>query len=523
MSRPRVSLAVIALLAFASLRTNAQEREASVSLGNGVELKLVRVDAGTFMQGSSATEQNRGEDETQWQVTLSRGFHLGKYPVTRGQFAQFAKETGFRTEAEKGTSGGFGWDGTKLVQRKDFNWKSPGFPQTDNDPVVIVTWTDTKAFLQWLSRKTGSQFDLPTEAQWEYACRGGSGTAFWSGDAYDRASEIAWHKGNAESRTHPVGEKGENAWGLGDMNGNVWEWCADWFGPYPDGPATDPLQTNSNLSDKPRRVLRGGSWLKELPSCRSATRFRNDPLSRNADNGFRVMAYELRPPPSLERTSPPQPAAERVEPAPPAVALEKQNSTPRRVVNPPVPIASSRPAAQNLNRLVSTFAGLCCFLSAAAILIFIIRWVVRRGGVSSTSTTSPIIPPIIPAGSAGVMRRPGTFRTRMGDDGFWIDADDVAPGTPLSCRYTAGGASQQIDVRYQPQGGGQFVYTGARPTTVSVVMRGAMEGAAGVGPMFSTTPLIDSDDDERREMERRRLQAEEEERTRRRRNDPPAY
>ena len=110
----------------------------------------------------------------------------------------------------------------------------------------------------------------------------------------------------------------------------------------------------------------------------------------------------------------------------------------------------------------------------------------------------------------------------MGDDGFWIEADDVAPGTPLTCRYTAGAASQQIDVRFQPQPGGQFIYTGARPTSVSVVMSGA-----GIAPgLFAASPMsptTDFDDDGRQEMERRRLQQEEEERRRRMRNNPPAY
>ena len=118
---------------------------------------------------------------------------------------------------------------------------------------------------------------------------------------------------------------------------------------------------------------------------------------------------------------------------------------------------------------------------------------------------------------AGAARRPGSVRTRMGDDGFWIDAEGVAPETLLTCRYTSGGASQQIDVRYRPQPGGQFVYTGSRPTSVSVVMAGA-----AMAPFVSSEPLVNFDDDRREEAERRRLR-DEEERRRRSRFNPPAY
>ncbi len=514
----RAAIAGISLLSIGVAR--GQEREASIPLGNGVELKLVWIEPGTFTQGSPPNEHDRGSDEPQRQVTLSRGFYLGKYPVTRAQFERFVQESRFRTEAEKGTSGGFGWDGSKLVQRADFNWRNPGFPQSGNDPVVIVTWNDAKAFLAWLSKKAGAQFDLPTEAQWEYACRAGTKTAFWNGNDFDAAGEIAWHKGNAENRTHPVGEKGENPWRVGDTHGNVWEWCTDWFGPYQGGPLTDPVQTNSNLSDKPRRVLRGGSWLKELPSARSAARYRNDPGSRNADNGFRVMAFALRPPTAIERTAPPPP---------PAVALERQNSTPRVQSNEPAaahetpaapPIRPAAPPEPHVNRLVTSLGGLCCFLAAAAIILFVVRWIFKRGGVGvSKSTGTPVIPPGIPvSGSGAHPRRPGSVRTRMGDDGFWIEAEGVAPGTLMTCRYSSGGvSSQEINVRYEPQPGGQFVYTGTRPTTVSVIMSGL-----AAAPILGTETFSDFEDDRRRDEERRRLQ-EEEERRRRRRSDPPAY
>ena len=508
MLHPTVALAIVASLGFFTQKAGAQDKETSVPLGNGVEMKLVRIDAGTFTQGSPATERDRSGDETQRQVTLTRAFYLGKYPVTRGQFAQFAKETGFRTESEVGTSGGFGWDGSKLVQRKDYTWKNPGFPQTDQDPVVMITWPDAKAFLQWISRKAGSQFDLPTEAQWEYACRAGTDTAFWNGDDPVGAGEIVWHKGNAQSRTHPVGEKGENAWGLGDMHGNVWEWCADWFGPYPSGAAVDPVQTNSKLSDKPRRVLRGGSWLKELASARSAARFRNDPQSRNADNGFRVMAFELRPLPPLER---PASRERNLEPRP-SVALEQD--TPNLQPRPDSPFPNDRPSQPPtfVNRNSSGGGGVFWVAVFTAIGFAIFRFLFRRSSAASKTTLSDPSP----FESAGGFRRPGTFRTRVGDDGFFIEADGVPAGTLLLCRYTSGGESEQIDVRFQPQPGGQFIYTGSRPTSVSVTMGGSRTSSTLVPGVLEDIEVDDW-------SERQRRQRDEDERRQRRRSDPPAY
>src|SRR5215208_939401 len=136
MSRPHVVAAVLALLASCLAGAVAQEREASIPLGAGLELKILRVEPGRFTQGSRSDEVGRGEFEDQREVTVSRPFYLGKYPVTHGQFGQFVKESGFRTESEKGTSGGYGWDGTGLTQRAEFTWWNPGFQQSETDPVV---------------------------------------------------------------------------------------------------------------------------------------------------------------------------------------------------------------------------------------------------------------------------------------------------------------------------------------------------------------------------------------------------
>jgi formylglycine-generating enzyme required for sulfatase activity len=286
-------LFLLSILCF-SLTARAADPTLSVPLDKSVNLDLILVSKGVFQQGSPKGEFKRGADETQREVTLTRDFYLGKYPVTCAQFDAFVSDTQYRTEAEVGSSGGYGWDGQALKQDARFTWRSPGFDQKDDSPVTLVTYADALAFCDWLTRKAGRTFTLPTEAQWEYACRAGATNAWHNGDDPARVSEIAWYKPVAANTTHPVGSLKTNAWGF-CIGGDVYEWCKDWYAPYPSGSARDPEQTDMNLSDKPRRVLRGGSWNRDVQYTRSAARFRNAPGSRNADNGFRVLTA-LTPP-----------------------------------------------------------------------------------------------------------------------------------------------------------------------------------------------------------------------------------
>jgi formylglycine-generating enzyme len=259
---------------------------------NGIDLVLIP--HGEFVQGSPTSEPGREADEGVRRVTISSDFYMSETPITRGQWQRFVDETRHRTEAEQGTSGGYGMQNGRLVQGKHFTWRNPGFAQGDDHPVVMVTWNDAQAFCRWLSGRSRRRITLPSETQWEYACRAGSKELRYA----QPLNAVAWHRGNADGRTHPAGQKQANAWGLKDMYGPVWQWCDDWYAPYDGGVLKDPIQNNSELSDKPRRVLRGGSFLSDPNRARSAERYRNDARSRNADNGFRVVA-------SVERAAEP--------------------------------------------------------------------------------------------------------------------------------------------------------------------------------------------------------------------------
>ena len=260
---------------------------------NSLGMKFVKIPSGSFMMGSgiSASEvENQYGGKEKWyerehpqhRVTISKPFYMQTMEVTVGQWRSFARDTGYKTEAE--TSGGaYVWTG-KWEKKEGTYWDNPGFEQTDNNPVTCVSWKDAQAFIKWLNRKEGKDYRLPTEAEWEYAARAGSRTRFCYGNNKDGLAEYAWYRDNSGKRTHSVGEKKPNSWGLYDMHGNVYEWCQDWYGEYSPGSVTDPTGPSSGS----RRVVRGGSWSAYAGLCRSADHDRETPGLGCDYLGFRL-------------------------------------------------------------------------------------------------------------------------------------------------------------------------------------------------------------------------------------------
>lgn len=394
----------------------AQDEALRLDLGPGVSLDLVRIRAATFGQGSREAEPDRADDERARDVTLSKDFYIGKYEVTVRQFRRFVEESGYRTEAEKGTSGGFGWAGGGLVQRPEFTWRNPGYPQTDDHPVTIVTYDDAVAFTRWLSARAGRAVTLPTEAQWEFAARAGSTSAYPSNSGgAARPQDLGWFKTNAGAGAQKVGQKSANGAGLFDMAGNAAEWCLDWYGPYEPGPVTDPLELRSNLGDKPRRVLRGGSWLRDPRNGRSAARYRSTPGSRNADNGFRVVA-------GLEAAPAPSP----VDPS--AVATSDLSATPS----------------------VTTVFGVLGGMFAVALAGV---WVLWRFVKRFVLGASPL----------GV-------DTKVGPDGFTLRAPRVPMGHKIQYQYVVDGLTKTGSITATGDTEmEQAVYTGGRPSSVRIL------------------------------------------------------
>jgi len=226
----------------------------SLDLGNGVKLELVLIPAGKFLMGSPESEKDRCKDETQHEVTISHPFYMGKYVVTQEQY-----------QVVMGTN--------------PAKFKEP------KNPVEMVRWDDAQEFCKNLGAKAAKTVRLPTEAEWEYACRAGTTTRFYSGDEDTELGGFAWFYGNSAGTTHTVGQKQANPWGLYDMHGDVFVWCADWYGEYGAGPATDPTGPTKGAD----RVLRGGSWANLPKICRAANRRRGRPYNSDFDRGFRVV------------------------------------------------------------------------------------------------------------------------------------------------------------------------------------------------------------------------------------------
>jgi formylglycine-generating enzyme required for sulfatase activity len=263
--------------------------------------ELVVIPAGSFLMGSPADETERMESEgPQHRVTIGHRFGLGRYPLTVGQYGKFVEATGRRHEG-----GLHVWTGKDWKMDAGKSWRDPGFAQEDRHPVVGVSWRDAIAYCEWLTKETGQRYRLPSEAEWEYACRAGTETPFSFGATIttDQANYDgnytygAGRKGSYRERTTEVGTFPANPWGLYDLHGNVWEWVEDvWHDTYQGAPADGSAWTDGKGKESSRaRVLRGGSWGGNPRFLRSARRYGDGPDLRGDDNGFRVARTLLGP------------------------------------------------------------------------------------------------------------------------------------------------------------------------------------------------------------------------------------
>ena len=238
------------------------------------ELEFVKLPPGEFMMGSPDNEVGRGTYEKQHRVKISNAFYLARYEVTQQQW-QEVMETSLRERA-RSEVGGIRGEG-------------------ENFPMYHVSWNEAIEFCKKLTQRhqrqelipSGYVYTLPTEAQWEYACRGGSQSAYSFGDDPDQLDEYAWYRDNADGTTHTVATKEANAFGLHDMHGNVWEWCWDWYATYEE---VDPVIDPSGPGSGRERGIRGGGWFNRAQDCSSASRVRHTPEYRNSLLGFRVAA-----------------------------------------------------------------------------------------------------------------------------------------------------------------------------------------------------------------------------------------
>lgn len=294
MRRPQCLLAVVAL----GISALASELPAGKELANSLGMKLVRIEPGEFLMGrgqepprTEAEWKQRDYDEaSEHKVRITKPFFLGVCEVTNQQYEQFDPK-------HKELRGKFGAYGQGKVS------------VTDDEPVTMVSWQEATAFCEWLSKKEGRAYRLPTEAEWEFACRAGTATVFSTGDTLtpEQANIGLARDGKKKIPTVSVGSYPPNAWGLHDTHGNVQEWCLDWYGPYEPGEQADPV----GRADGYARVTRGGShcieaWATDNARyCRSSNRSGHLPEDANRCTGFRIVLGDLPATPPLPPASPP--------------------------------------------------------------------------------------------------------------------------------------------------------------------------------------------------------------------------
>lgn len=234
-------------------------KEITVELGDGITMKMVLIPAGEFMMGSpDSDEYAASREKPKHRVKIGKPYYLGVYEVRQSEYEK--------------VMGDKPWSGKSYVK------------EGADYPATKVSWKDAQEFCRKLSTKEGRTYRLPTEAEWEYACRAGSNTAYCFGDSPDKLDDYSWSYAN--SGPYPVGEKRPNPWGLYDMHGNVWEWCSDWYDSayYKNSPTEDPTGATSGS----RRVYRGGCWNNNAKDCRSAIRGYFNPDETGFALGFRV-------------------------------------------------------------------------------------------------------------------------------------------------------------------------------------------------------------------------------------------
>jgi formylglycine-generating enzyme required for sulfatase activity len=230
-------------------RLEKQIRNSSVRIAGGLNMKFAWIRPGSFWMGG----EKYAEEKPVHRVTITKGFYMGVFPITQAEWQAVMSN-------------------------------NPSRFLGDDRPVEMVSWEDCQEFCQQLRQLTSKPIRLPTEAEWEYACRAGTSGDYCKGNDKRALRKVGWYDGNSNDQTHPVGYLAPNAWGLYDMHGNVWEWCQDWYGTYSAENQTDPKGASSGDS----RVLRGGSWCDCPELCRAALRYRSAPSARGNNVGCRV-------------------------------------------------------------------------------------------------------------------------------------------------------------------------------------------------------------------------------------------